>query len=160
MNQTSQMMRRVVVKNQAVAGASRHYFQFIFPHSVTGTNNAYNNLPSKRDEAQTDFNEGDSAPMAHRDVRVFPAWYKPYSFNYTSDGYMLLFFGAIVLYGYSYMNDIKEQKGRKTRKIFHSSLPTNTEALAARKWAPARLAAKDPEFEKYTQKKERAAVHH
>ena len=51
---------------------------------------------------------GDSAPIAHNDVRVFPAWYKPYTFNYTSDGYMLLFFGGFFLFGYSYMNDIKE----------------------------------------------------
>ena len=98
--------------------------------------------------------------MAHTDVRVFPAWYKPYTFNYTSEGYLCLFLGVIGIYGYSYMNDIKEQKGRKYRKIFPSSLPTNTEALANRKFATSRLAANDPEFEKYTHKKERAAVHH
>ena len=162
MNQSRQlaMMRRSVIKNQSLNGASRHYWQFIFPHSFTGTNNAYNNVPSKKDEISTDFHVGDSAPIAHNDVRVFPAWYKPYTFNYTSDGYMLLFFGGFFLYGYSYMNDIKEQKGRKVRKIFPSSLLTNTEGLAKRKFAKDRLAAHDPHFEKYTHKKERAAVHH
>jgi hypothetical protein len=49
---------------------------------------------------------------------VFPAWYKPYSLNYQGEGYFLLFFGLVGLFGYSYMNDIKEQKGRKVRKVF------------------------------------------
>ena len=85
------------------------YFNFIFPHSFTGTNNAYNNVPSKRPDGQkTEFHEGDVAPLAHTQVRVFPDWYKPYLLNYTSDGYMLLFFGVFAIFGYSYMNDIKE----------------------------------------------------
>ena len=62
--------------------------------------------------------------MAHTAVRVFPDWYKPYGFNYQKDGYLLLFFGIVALYGYSYLNDIKEQKGRTSRKIFDSDLPT------------------------------------
>ena len=95
-------------RNQAVIGASRNYFQFMFPHSFTGTNNAYNNIPSKQTDAKTEFKEGDSAPLAHRNVRAFPDWYKPYTFNYTSDGYTVLFFGVIFLFGYSYLNDIKE----------------------------------------------------
>ena len=98
----------MVFKNQAVIGASRNYFQFVFPHSFTGTNNAYNNTPSKQTDVKTEFKEGDSAPYAHRNVRAFPDWYKPYTFNYTSEGYTLLFFGGIFLFGYSYMNDIKE----------------------------------------------------
>ena len=93
-------------------------------------------------------------------MREFPEWYKPYTYNYMSDGYMLLFFGAFVLFGYSYLNDIKEQKGRKSRKVFESSLPTNGELLKSRRWAVDRLAANDPAFEKYTHKKERAHVHH
>lgn len=82
------------------------------------------------DRAKRNFKVGDSAPLAHTQVRVFPDWYKPYTYNYTSDGYMLLFFGVIGIFGYSYMNDIKEQKGRHVRKIFESKLPTNTEVLA------------------------------
>lgn len=58
--------------------------------------------------AKRNFKVGDSAPLAHQQVRVFPDWYKPYTYNYTSDGYMLLFFGVIGIFGYSYMNDIKE----------------------------------------------------
>ena len=52
--------------------------------------------------------EGDLAPQAHTDVREFPDWYKPYTFNYESDGYMLLFFAGFALFGYSYINDINE----------------------------------------------------
>jgi homogentisate 1,2-dioxygenase len=36
------------MKSQALSGASRNYFQFMFPHSHSGTNNAYNNIPSKQ----------------------------------------------------------------------------------------------------------------
>jgi hypothetical protein len=93
--------------------------------------------------AKTDFKEGDVAPMAHQHVRVFPEWYKPYTFNYTSDGYMLLFFGVIGLFSYSYINDINEQKGRKSRKIWTSQLPTNMEKLHSRRWAVDRIAAGD-----------------
>ena len=42
---------------------------------------------------------------------------------------MLLFFGVFALFGYSYINDICEQKGRKQRKIFESSLPTQYEKI-------------------------------
>ena len=73
---------------------------------------------------------------------------------------MLLFFGVMAMFAYSYMNDIKEQKGRKVRKIFESKLPTNTEVLSQRRWAVDRINAQDPEFLKFTHKKERAEVHH
>jgi hypothetical protein len=49
---------------------------------------------------------------------VFPSWYKPYQLNYVSEGYFVLIFSVLLLFGYSYTNDIKEQKGRKTRKVF------------------------------------------
>ncbi len=73
---------------------------------------------------------------------------------------MLLFFGVIGIFGYSYMNDIKEQKGRKTRKVFESKLPTNYEVLSQRRWAVDRIHAHDENFVKFTHKKERAEVHH
>jgi len=73
---------------------------------------------------------------------------------------MILGFGVIFLFSYSYMNDIKEQKGRTSRKIFPSNLPTQYELLSKRRWAVERIAAHDPQFEKFTHKKERAAVHH
>jgi hypothetical protein len=98
--------------------------------------------------------------MAHNKVRAFPDWYKPYTYNYTSDGYMMLFFGVIGLFGYSYMNDIKEQKGRTYRKTFDSSLPTAASLLRNNKIAVERIAAGDANWSKYQQKKERAAVHH
>ncbi len=91
---------------------------------------------------------------------MFPDWYKPYTYNYFSDGYMLLFFGIIAVYSYSYLNDICEQKGRKSRKIFESKLKTNVEKLKERRWAVDRIKAHDPEFEKFTHPKERASVEH
>jgi hypothetical protein len=61
---------------------------------------------------------GDQAPLAHVNERVFPSWYKPYMMNYTSEGYFVAILGVFCLFGYSYLNDIKEQKGRKSRKVF------------------------------------------
>jgi hypothetical protein len=107
-----------------------------------------------------DFKVGDAAPLAHQQVRAFPDWYKPWTYNYTSDGYMALFFGVIALFGYSYMNDIKEQKGRTYRKTFKSSLPTFTQSISAHRHAADRIQAGDANWTKYTHKKERAAVHH
>ena len=106
---------------------------------------------------------GAKAPLAHDAVRVFPDWYKPYGFNYHSDGWMLLILGVFALYGYSYNADICEQKGRRTRKLFESNLPTQYEKFTMVKGsrnAVDRLAAGDASFEKFTHPKERAAVHH
>lgn len=111
--------------------------------------------------AQHDFKVGDKAPLAHQDVRKFPAWYKPYGFNYFSDGYMLLGFGTLALFGYSYLNDIKEQKGRKQRKVFKSELPTHAERVKRQQgFVDRRLAAHDAHFEKFLHPKERASAHH
>ena len=35
-------LRRAFIKNNA---ATRSYFTFMYPHSFTGTNNAFNNAP-------------------------------------------------------------------------------------------------------------------
>ena len=69
--------------------------------------------------------------------------------------------GFLVL-GWSYMRDIKEAKGRKSRKIY----PLDREGLKhwthnfKYKWAKDRLDKEDPNFTKFMIKKERAAVHH
>ncbi len=90
---------------------------------------------------------------------MFPAWYKPYSLNYTSEGYFLLMLGVIGVFGYSYMNDIKEQKGRKTRKVFdRGDLTVNK--LRSQRYGAERVAAGDPEFTKFLEKKERDYLHH
>ena len=73
---------------------------------------------------------------------------------------MLVGFGGLALFGFSYMNDIKEQKGRKSRKIFSSDLQTSFQKLKSHHYGAERVAAGDPEFVKFTHKKERAAVHH
>ena len=106
-----------------------------------------------------EFEVGEGAPLAHQQVRAFPEWYKPWTYNYTSDGYMAVFFGGLALFAYSYMNDIKEQKGRTYRKIFESALPTSHEKRQI-EFAKERVAAGDPKWTKYTHKKERAHVHH
>ena len=73
---------------------------------------------------------------------------------------MALIFATFAIFGYSYLNDIKEQKGRKSRKVFESELPTNGEAMSKHLYARDRIAAGDPHFTKYLEKKERAHVHH
>ena len=55
---------------------------------------------------------------AHQNARVFPDWYKPYGFNYQGEGWLAVILGGFAVGTYSYMNDIKEQKGRKTRKQY------------------------------------------
>ena len=107
---------------------------------------------------------GDKAPYAHQNVREFPDWYKPYGFNYQSEGWALFIFGGICVLGWSYLRDIKEQKGRKTRKIY-SLLRTDGSVKPFGdnfqfKWAKDRLEKEDPNWVKFTIKKERAAAHH
>ena len=92
-------------------------------------------------------------------TRVFPDWYKPYMLNYTSEGYFALMLGVILLFGYSYTNDIKEQKGRKTRKVFDRGNLTFTK-LSKQMYAKERIEAGDPNFTKYLQKKERNYLNH
>ena len=103
---------------------------------------------------------GQAAPLAHQDTRQFPAWYRPYTFNYSGEGYLALFFGGLLIAGYSYLNDICEQKGRRSRKTFDSDLPTLAQKHRDGFQARHRLAAGDKEFEVFTHRKERAAVHH
>ena len=118
-------------------------------------------MPVHKKDINRKMNVGDAAPFAHQDTRSFPDWYKPYTFNYSGEGYLALFFGGFCLFGYSYLNDICEQKGRHSRKtFFRDDLPTNAQKHRQSFQARLRLAAGDPEFEKFTHPKERAAVHH
>ena len=123
------MQMRRLYKFSATTQATRtgHWGQFRYPHSRSGTNNAFNNMPQVEQPRQEVFQVGDSAPLAHNNLRQFPDWYKPYTFNYTSEGYLLLAFGVFTLFGYSYMNDIKEQKGRRHRQKYISELQTESE---------------------------------
>ena len=65
-------------------------------------------MPVEERELDKEIAPGSEPPLAHRNVRKFPDWYKPYTFNYTSEGYLLLGFATMALFGYSYFNDIKE----------------------------------------------------
>ena len=126
------MTMRRLMKNSAQTKAARNgnWAWFVYPHSHTGINPAYNNMPVEERDIDKDFKPGDNPPLAHRNVRKFPDWYKPYTFNYTSDGYLGLAFVVFALFGYSYMSDIAEQKGRRSRKIFKSELKTPYEAMS------------------------------
>ena len=37
-----------------------------------------------------DLPVGAAAPNAHQNIRKFPDWYKPYTFNYTGEGYFVV----------------------------------------------------------------------
>ena len=97
--------------------------------------------------------------MAHQNERIFPAWYKPYSFNYHGEGYFVLGLGVFALFGYSYINDITESKGRKTRKIFDRGDLTAAK-LQKQQFAKERIAKGDPEFTKFLKLKPQAQGHH
>ena len=73
---------------------------------------------------------------------------------------MVLFFSGMLIAGYSYTRDIAEQKGRRSRKVFESDLPTNAQKARASYFGRDRIAAGDASYEQFTHKKERAAVHH
>ena len=76
-------------------------------------------------------------------MREFPSWYRPYGLNYMGEGYTALIFFGFCIFGYSYNNDICEQKGRNSRKIFTTDLKTNYEKGSQRLYARERIAAGD-----------------
>ena len=106
-----------------------------------------------------EFQPGEHAPHAYQNTRAFPDWYKPYQFNYTSEGYFALGLGGIFLFGYSYMNDIKEQKGRKVRKVFDRGDFTASK-LKDQRFAAERIEKGDEQFTKFLKLKERSHGHH
>ena len=57
------------------------------------------------------------------------------------------------------MNDIKEQKGRKTRKVFDRGDLT-VKKLTSQRYAAERIEKGDPEFTKFLTLKERSPGHH
>ena len=106
--------------------------------------------------------EGDKAIYAHQNQRVFPDWYKPYGFNYQGEGWLVVILGGFAVGTYSYMNDIKEQKGRKTRKqypILKEGIKTWNDQFNYM-WALDRIEKGDPNWTKFTQHKPRASAHH
>ena len=104
--------------------------------------------------------EGQQAPLAHTNMREFPSWYKPYGLNYQGEGYTMLIFFGFAIFGYSYTNDICEQKGRNSRKVFPTELKSNYEKGSQRYYAKERIAAGDADYTRFLEPKERAAVHH
>ena len=60
-----------------------------------------------------DLKPGDKPPLAYQNVRQFPDWWKPYRFNYNSEGYFIVALSIIMIYGWMYTSDIAKAKGRK-----------------------------------------------
>ena len=147
----------------ASALASRRHSMFYYPHSYSGTNTAFTDLPSKNMYPEIDRNaaEGTLAPYAHQNVREFPDWYKPYNLNYLGHGWLAFFIFSVTLFGWRYLNDIKQWKGRKQRKKY-PILREDTQHVAHYKnsWVRARLEKGDPEWTKFLTRKERATPHH
>ena len=161
-NLTKVLRENIVIRS--ATSASRRNNTFNYPHSFTGVNSAHANIPQidVYPEIPRKFEVGDKAHYAHQNLRKFPDWYKPYGFNYMGDGWLLFLlciFGAV---GWSYMNDIKESKGRKQRKIYpleRDDLKKYSENTTY-KWALDRLEKKDPNWTKFLVKKERAPPAH
>ena len=103
---------------------------------------------------------GQEAPIARNEKRKFPDWYKPYTFNYTSDGYFLVLFFGLLGAGWTFMRDIKEQKGRKSVRVFESTLLTESQKQRKIKLGRDRVSAGDATYTRYMEPKERAAEHH
>ena len=161
-NLTLVLSRRPVA---APAMATRKHMMFNYPHSFTGTNSAFTDLPGKEMYPDLDRNaqEGDLPQYAHQKVREFPEWYKPYTLNYLGHGWLAFFLSGGALLGYSYMNDIKELKGRKQRKkypILREETHSYIQHAQGPSWVQERLAKGDPNWTKFLEKKERAAAHH
>lgn len=60
---------------------------------------------------------------------------------------------------WSFFNDVKEIKGRKTRKVYNSELETKSQHNKHR-YAIERIKAGNDEFSKFLEKKERSTGHH
>ena len=93
---------------------------------------------------------------------MFPDWYKPYGFNYQGEGWLAVILGGFAVGAYSYFNDIKEQKGRRTRvkyPIFNERTKTWHDQFSYQ-WALDRIEKGDPNWTKFTEHKPRAAAHH
>ena len=115
------LAQQSMMEKAALMSATRRMGRFDYPHSHAGANSALTNIPQKNvypELPREGLSPGDKAQYAHQNVRVFPDWYKPYGFNYQGEGWLITFLGGFVILGYSYMNDIKELKGRKTRKQY------------------------------------------
>mmetsp|Transcript_47758 Transcript_47758/g.35010 ORF Transcript_47758/g.35010 Transcript_47758/m.35010 type:complete len:104 (-) Transcript_47758:37-348(-) len=78
--------------------------------------------------------------------------------NYSGNGYLLAGLLALFLGGYSFMNDIKEAKGRRHRKIFRYEFQSVRD-LRNTRHARARIGQGDPEYTKFLTKKETGHGH-
>ena len=78
------------------------------------------------------------------------------------EGWLIFSLVGFACLGWSYMNDIKESKGRKSRKIYPlaNEDTKSFKDLHGYSWARDRIAKGDENWVKFTIHKPRAAVHH
>ena len=159
-------LMKVLSKSRSTNLAARRMNMFNYPHSYTGVNSALTNVPQNEvyDQIPRQNQVGDKAQFAHQNTRQFPDWYKPYGFNYQGEGWLAFILVGFSVGAYSYFNDIKETKGRRTRKIFPLHQEGRTKAYVSDqhryRYVDERIAAGDPNWTKFLHKKERAAAHH
>jgi len=134
---------------------------FNYPHSFKGQNTAYNYIPQKDNynQLQRKFKPGDKPVLAYPNTKEFPSWWKPYGTSYRREGWFVAVFGLILIYGYSYTNDIKQQKGRTSIKDFYNTTPLITTSKKSRRQIfKNRVKAGDEEYTKFLVEQHRA--HH
>lgn len=113
----------------------------------------------KHHRTKREFQAGDEAPLAHLNVRRFPDWYKPYLVNYFGHGWLVIYLVGMFIGYLTFVREIKWMKGRSSRKVFESKMPTLGE-MAGKSWAAKRIEAGDPLITKYLEKKKRTFHHH
>ena len=160
----SRVISRRLVMNQPALMATRSQKTFNYPHTYGGVNSSLTNIPQKDVylDIPRENKEGDLPQFAHQNVREFPDWYKPYGFNYDGNGWLVFILFSMTLGGWSYFNDIREQKGRKHRKVYLLD-NENTKSVSnflKYSYINDRIKAGDKNYTKFLEKKERAQPHH
>ncbi|CAI2383176.1 unnamed protein product [Moneuplotes crassus] len=155
---SSLLFRRQIAK----ARNARKLGLFPYPHTFNKDNPAFLNYPKedRYSQIQREFNPGDMPQLAYQNVRKFPDWYKPYLNNYYSHGFLVVYFMAMVVYTWTYRQEIKLVKGRK--KIIdydHKDCQTFAQKRK-RRYAKERIAAGDEQWTRYLEPKARNEHHH
>mmetsp|Transcript_31933 Transcript_31933/g.28291 ORF Transcript_31933/g.28291 Transcript_31933/m.28291 type:complete len:156 (-) Transcript_31933:47-514(-) len=152
------LFRRQLIKTSNM----RKLGMFPYPHTFNKSNPAFLNYPQedKYADIQRENKTGDIPQLAYQNIRKFPAWYKPYRFNYESHGYLIAYFLVMAFYTWTYRKEIMLVKGRKGIIDYdHADCQTMTQKTK-RRFAVERIEANDPQWTKFTQPKARNEPHH
>eukprot|EP00826_Nyctotherus_ovalis_P061177 TRINITY_DN8678_c0_g1_i4.p2 TRINITY_DN8678_c0_g1~~TRINITY_DN8678_c0_g1_i4.p2 ORF type:complete len:149 (+),score=41.55 TRINITY_DN8678_c0_g1_i4:168-614(+) len=144
------MIARVISKGLRSTGTRG--FSFFYPRRFGGVSTVEKYTPQKDEylRSQHAFKPGDTAPLAYPNIRHYPQWYKPASFN--SHGYghqaflmaMLVGANAVVVYEYNL------KKGRRKAKRVYNPFGRESAGQGVL-FAKERIEAKDPEWTKFLQ---------